>query len=135
MAGWTATSNLQVLSRRASSPPRDWVAANTPPDAVFVTDGWVNSLTDAAGRKRLTTFGPYIANLGYQPDERISNVATIYCGGDAALSAELMRATARRTSSTRAGRSHAASRSTSPRPRSSRWSTTTARASGRWSIP
>jgi hypothetical protein len=58
---------------------------------VFVTDGWVNSLTDAAGRKRLTTFGPYVANLGYQPDERINDVATIYCGGDADRSAELMR--------------------------------------------
>ena len=90
VAGWTATSNLQVLSAADVAAAR-WVAANTPPDAVFVTDGWVNSLTDAAGRKRLTTFGPYIANLGYQPDERISNVATIYCGGDPALSAELMR--------------------------------------------
>ena len=61
------------------------------PDAVFVTDGWVNSLTDAAGRRRLTTFGPYVANLGYRPDERIGDVVTIYCGGDAAVSASLMR--------------------------------------------
>ncbi len=68
-----------------------WVAANTPPGAVFVTDGWVNSLTDAAGRRRLTTFAPYIANLGYAPDERIAEVATIYCGGDADASAEAMR--------------------------------------------
>ena len=90
VASWTATSNLQVLSAADVAAAR-WVAANTPPDAVFVTDGWVNSLTDAAGRKRLTTFGPYIANLGYQPDERISNVTTIYCGGDPALSASLMR--------------------------------------------
>ncbi|HJP70878.1 MAG TPA: hypothetical protein VJ975_04100 [Candidatus Limnocylindria bacterium] len=90
VAGWTATSNLQVLST-GELEAADWVAGNTPPDAVFVTDGWVNSLTDAAGRKRLTTFGPYVANLGYRPDERISNVTTIYCGGDAVLSAELMR--------------------------------------------
>jgi hypothetical protein len=89
VAGWTATSNLQVLSA-ADLAAADWVARSTPPDAVFVTDGWVNSLTDAAGRKRLTTFGPYIANLGYAPDERISNVTTIYCGGDARLSAQLM---------------------------------------------
>lgn len=90
VAAWTATSNYQVLSG-AEAAAAEWVAAETPPDAVFVTDGWVNSLTDAAGRRRLTTFGPYIANLGYQPDERISHVTTIYCGGDLALSADLMR--------------------------------------------
>jgi hypothetical protein len=90
VAAWTATSDYQVLSR-AEAEAAEWVAAETPPDAVFVTDGWVNSLTDAAGRRRLTTFGPYIANLGFQPDERISHVTTIYCGGDPALSADLMR--------------------------------------------
>jgi len=90
VAGWTATSNLQVLSADELAASR-WVAANTPPDAVFVTDGWVNSLTDAAGRRRLTTFGPYVANLGYAPDERIADVSTIYCGGDLDLSATLMR--------------------------------------------
>ena len=90
VAAWTATSNYQVLSR-ADAAAAAWVAEETPPDAVFVTDGWVNSLTDAAGRKRLTTFGPYIANLGFRPDERISHVTTIYCGGDPALSADLMR--------------------------------------------
>ena len=90
VAAWTATSNLQILTideLRAA----EWARVSTPPDAVFVTDGWVNSLTDAAGRRRLTTFGPYIANLGYAPDERISDVTTIYCGGDAEVSAELMR--------------------------------------------
>jgi hypothetical protein len=90
VATWTATSNLQVISA-AELAASDWVDDNTPPGAVFVTDGWVNSLTDAAGRRRLTTFGPYVANLGYQPDERIRDVTSIYCGGDAALSAELMR--------------------------------------------
>lgn len=90
VAGWTATSNLQVLSTGELA-AAGWVADNTPADAIFVTDGWVNSLTDAAGRRRLTTFGPYVANLGYRPDERISNVTTIYCGGDASLSVELMR--------------------------------------------
>ena len=90
VAGWTATSNLQVLSTGELEASR-WVAAHTPADAIFVTDGWVNSLTDSAGRRRLTTFGPYVANLGYRPDERISNVTTIYCGGDPSLSVELMR--------------------------------------------
>jgi hypothetical protein len=90
VAAWTATSELQVLTRAELTASR-WVADHTAPDAVFVTDGWVNSLTDAAGRKRLTTFGPYIANLGFDPDERISHVSTIYCGGDPDLSADLMR--------------------------------------------
>jgi hypothetical protein len=90
VAAWTATSTSQVLSS-ADLAAAEWVAANTPADAVFVTDGWVNSLTDAAGRRRLTTFGPYIANLGYSPDERISHVTTIYCGGNPDLSADLMR--------------------------------------------
>jgi hypothetical protein len=89
VAGWTATSHLQVLSRHELQ-AAEWVAANTPPGSVFVTDGYVNSLTDAAGRLRLTTFGPYIANLGYEPDLRIGQVHRIYCDGDPALSVELM---------------------------------------------
>lgn len=90
VAAWTATSHLQVLSAQQLA-AADWVAANTPQRAVFVTDGWVNSLTDPAGRLRLTTFGPYVANLGYSPDERIAQVQAIYCAGNPALSANLMR--------------------------------------------
>ena len=90
VAAWTATSDYQVLNR-AGLDAAEWIAERTPPDAVFVTDGWLNSPTDAAGRKRLTTFPPYIANLGYSPDERVSNVTTIYCGGNADLSADLAR--------------------------------------------
>jgi len=48
-------------------------------------------LTDPAGRLRLTTFGPYVANLGYAPDERIAQVHGIYCAGQPLLSADLMR--------------------------------------------
>jgi hypothetical protein len=91
VAGWTATSNLQVIST-AEVAASEWVREATPPGAVFVTDGWVNSLTDSAGRKRLTTFGPYIANLGFDPDQRIADVMAIYCGGDPARSVALMRA-------------------------------------------
>ncbi|MDQ2934762.1 MAG: hypothetical protein M3R49_07225 [Chloroflexota bacterium] len=90
VAVWTATSDLQVLSAQQLA-AADWVAAKTPPRSVFVTDGWVNSLTDPAGRLRLTTFGPYIANLGYGPDERIAQVHSIYCAGLPVLSADLMR--------------------------------------------
>jgi hypothetical protein len=90
VAAWTATSDYQVLNR-GQLDAADWIAENTAPDAVFVTDGWLHSPTDPAGRKRLTTFPPYVANLGYQPDERVGNVTTIYCGGDPTLSAELAR--------------------------------------------
>jgi hypothetical protein len=90
VAAWTATSELQVLTRGELA-AAEWAREETEPGAVFVTDGWVNAFTDPAGRKRLTTFGPYIANLGYDPDERIGHVAEIYCGGDSARSAELMR--------------------------------------------
>ncbi len=90
VAAWTATSDYQVLDDRQLA-AAEWIADNTPPDAVFVTDGWLQSPTDVAGRKRLTTFTPYIANLGYRPDERVSNVTTIYCGGNPDLSADLAR--------------------------------------------
>ena len=90
VAAWTATSDLQVLSARQLD-AANWVASSTPPRSVFVTDGWVNSLTDPAGRLRLTTFGPYVANLGYAPDERIAQVQGIYCAGMPLLSADLMR--------------------------------------------
>ena len=88
-AAWTATSDLQVLTA-AELRAAAWVRTQTPPDAVFVTDGWVNSLTDAAGRRRLLTFTPYVANLGFRPEQRLADVIEIYCGGDAARSAELM---------------------------------------------
>ena len=90
VTAWTATSNLQVMTA-AELDAVEWVRVETPTDSVFVTDGWVNSLTDAAGRRRLSTFGPYVANLGYRPEGRIADVVTIYCGGDPVLSAALMR--------------------------------------------
>jgi hypothetical protein len=90
VAGWTATSTLQVMSTDEAAAAA-WVRAETPADAIFVTDGFVNALTDSAGRRRLTTFGPYVANLGFRPDERIADVTTIYCGGAAEQSAQLMR--------------------------------------------
>ncbi len=89
VSAWTAFSREQVLSadQLAAS---NWIAANTPGRAVFATDGWLNSPTDAAGRLRLTTFGPYVANLGYDPDARGAMLQAIYCGGNPAHSAELM---------------------------------------------
>jgi hypothetical protein len=69
-----------------------WIAEDTPEDAVFVTDDWIIAPTDPVGRLRLTSFGPYIANLGYHPAARQTAVREIRCGGDAARAAELMRA-------------------------------------------
>jgi hypothetical protein len=68
-----------------------WIAAHTPERAVFVTDDWIIAPTDPAGRLRLTSFGPYVANLGYDPAERELAVHFIRCGGDAGVSATLMR--------------------------------------------
>jgi hypothetical protein len=69
----------------------EWIAANTPARAVFVTDDWIIAPTDPAGRLRLTGFGPYIDNLGYDFGARQAIVQEIRCGGDADRSAGLMR--------------------------------------------
>ena len=47
-----------------------WIEDNTPERAVFATDDFINSPVDLAGRLRITTFGPYVANLGYDPAPR-----------------------------------------------------------------
>jgi hypothetical protein len=36
---------------------------------------------DLAGRLRITTFGPYVSNLGYDPAPREADVNAIYCDG------------------------------------------------------
>jgi hypothetical protein len=76
----------------AEADAADWIAANTPERSVFVTNGWLNSPTDPAGRLRVLTFTPYVANLGYSPDERYAIVDTIYCSGDPGRAADLTRA-------------------------------------------
>ena len=58
-----------------------WIAANTPERSVFITDPNINSPVDLAGRLRITTFGPYAANLGYDPDPRAADTKAIYCDG------------------------------------------------------
>jgi hypothetical protein len=68
----------------------EWIAANTPERSVFVTDDWIISATDPAGRLRLTTFGPYVANLGYDPGPREALITEIRCGGDPVRAAALM---------------------------------------------
>jgi len=90
VAGWTAFNREQVLDWNGVE-AANWIAANTPDGAVFATDGWLNSPTDAAGRLRLITYTPYIANLGFDPDRRAEEVRTIYCTGDMRDTAAMMR--------------------------------------------
>ena len=47
-----------------------WIETNTPERRVFLTDAFINSPVDLAGRLRITTFGPYVSNLGYDPAPR-----------------------------------------------------------------
>jgi len=58
-----------------------WIAANTPERSVFITDAWINSPVDLAGRLRISTFGTYAANLGYDPAPREEDTKAIYCDG------------------------------------------------------
>jgi len=58
-----------------------WIEANTPERSVFVTDDFINSPVDLAGRLRITTFGPQIENLGYDPAPRAAAVKAVYCDG------------------------------------------------------
>jgi len=66
-----------------------WIAANTPERSVFVADAFINSPVDLAGRLRITTFGPYVSNLGYDPAPREADTRSIYCDGPD-VAAELM---------------------------------------------
>ena len=58
-----------------------WIETSTPDDAVFLTDAFINSPVDLAGRLRITTFGPYVSNLGYDPAPREVDVHAAYCDG------------------------------------------------------
>ncbi|MBA2300052.1 MAG: hypothetical protein H0W22_04680, partial [Chloroflexi bacterium] len=58
-----------------------WIETNTPERAVFLTDDFINSPVDLAGRLRVTTFGPYVSNLGYDPLPREADVHAVYCDG------------------------------------------------------
>jgi hypothetical protein len=90
VSAWTAF-NREVVLGWGEVAAADWIAANTPERSVFVTNGWLNSPTDPAGRLRLLTFTPYIANLGYPPDERAAMVNSIYCSGRPDLAADVTR--------------------------------------------
>ena len=46
-----------------------------------MTDAFINSPVDLAGRLRIATFGPYVSNLGYDPAPREADTRAIYCDG------------------------------------------------------
>ena len=88
IATWHLVSEPVTLST-AQQRAAVWIADNTPQRAVFVTDAFINSPVDYAGRLRITTFGPYAANLGYDPAPREADVRIAYCDGPEAA-AEVM---------------------------------------------
>ncbi len=85
---WHVRSHLVALGLPQERAAR-WIAANTPERSVFITDAFINSPVDLAGRLRITTFGPYVANLGYDPAPREADTKAIYCDGPE-VAADLM---------------------------------------------
>jgi hypothetical protein len=80
VATWHLLSEPVTLSPAQEQAAR-WIAANTPKRSVFLADAFINSPVDYAGRLRITTFGPYAANLGYDPASREADVKAAYCDG------------------------------------------------------
>ena len=78
-----------MISSDLHSAAAHWIAANTPERSVFVTDAFINSPVDLAGRLRIATFPPYVSNLGYDPGPRERDTKAIYCDGPD-VAAELM---------------------------------------------
>jgi hypothetical protein len=85
IAAWQVTSRQMVLTS-AQERAANWMRGNVPPLAVFLTDAWLNSPVDLAGRLRITSFGPYVDNLGFDSVARGADVKNAYCGGDQAAS-------------------------------------------------
>ena len=83
VATWHAVGdpNEQFVMTTGRAEAAAWIEANTPERVVFVTDAWINQPTDLAGRLRISTFGPYAANLGYDPAPREEDIRRIRCEG------------------------------------------------------
>lgn len=80
IAIWHVRSDVVAVGIPQEKAAR-WIAANTPERSVFVTDAFINSPVDLAGRLRISTFGPYVSNLGYDPAPRDADTTAIYCDG------------------------------------------------------
>jgi hypothetical protein len=87
---WNVTQQSQIVMTAPQERAARWIERNTPDRSVFVTDSFLNNAVDLAGRLRITTFGPYVSNLGYDPTARTADVKALYCGGDA-TAADIMR--------------------------------------------
>jgi hypothetical protein len=77
---WHLWSPSLVVTTAQEAAAR-WIEDNTPDRSIFVTDAYINSPIDLTGRRRIATFGPYAANLGYDPQERERDTQAIYCDG------------------------------------------------------
>jgi hypothetical protein len=88
IADWHMRSRDVALGIPQEAAAR-WIAANTPQRSVFITDAFINSPVDLAGRLRIATFPPYVSNLGYDPGPREADTRSIYCDGPD-TAAELM---------------------------------------------
>ncbi len=80
IAAHHATHPAVVMSQAQAAAGR-WIEANTPQRAIFATDDFINNPVDLGGRLRITTFGPYVSNLGYDPEPRAADIEAIYCEG------------------------------------------------------
>jgi hypothetical protein len=80
-----------VVMDLANAAAGRWIETHTPDRAIFATDDFINSPVDLAGRLRITTFGPYVSNLGYDPDPRAKDIDAIYCDGPEVAQARMAR--------------------------------------------
>ncbi len=88
IAVWHMTSSVVALGVPQERAGR-WIEDHTPDGSVFLTDAFINSPVDLGGRSRITTFGPYVSNLGYDPEPREADTKVAYCDGPDAA-AEVM---------------------------------------------
>jgi hypothetical protein len=80
IADWHMRSRDVALTLPQEAAAR-WIATNTPERSVFITDAFINSPVDLAGRLRITTFSTYVSNLGYDQAPREVDTKAIYCDG------------------------------------------------------
>ena len=89
VATWHLVSEPIALSTGQERAAR-WIGANTPQRSVFVTDAYINSPVDYAGRLRITTFAAVRRQPGLRPlGPRDADIRTAYCDGPDAA-AEVM---------------------------------------------
>ncbi len=89
LVAWWHLNDPSVALSPGQERAAHWIEANTPERSVFITDAFINSPVDLAGRLRILTFPPYVSNLGYDPAPRETDTKTIYCDGPDAA-AEIM---------------------------------------------